>query len=925
VRRYRPHLLVLFVLVLVLITGLGTPLQNVLTAMRFGWLSRNASGSVVLVAIDSPSIQRIGVWPWPRTLHAQLIDRLEKAGASDIAFDVDFSSASTSAADQVFAEALARAGGSVILPTFKQLVGERSGEATIHVNRPLPQFAQHAWLAAINVEPDADKLVRRYPPGQTIDGAFIPSIGALIAGDYDKAGAPLLIDFGIRPASVPTVSYIDVLRGDPAVMAALKDKRIIVGATALELGDRINVPNGQVIPGALLQAVAAESILQGRALHPAPATVTVGEIVLLMLVMLALWRRVSAGIRIAILVGLSTAVELGAIAVQGTMPVVVDTAFFHAAVAAYLVATALDEIDIRELLGRIAERRFQQVAMSIGDGLVCADQRGIVTLWNRGATAIFGHSSQDMIGRPLETILASDGERPRVPFGTATAPDEALLTPGGKVMEMQGRRRNGETFPFEACFSAWQGANGLQYGVVLRDISVRKREQERIRHLATHDTLTGLPNRNALYEHLDAALQTASAGEHEVALLMLDLDKFKDINDSLGHTCGDELLREVAARLAGLIGDGAVLSRLGGDEFAVVLTGDALEEPARQLSQAIADSFRQHEFVAAGRRFAIKCSIGVALFPHHCSDVHELLGNADLAMFRAKAAANGRYVVFDRAIRGELERRLQLTAELQQAADKGEFELFYQPQVRLADGRVVGAEALIRWRHPTRGLVAPGEFISVLDTTPVADKAALWVMRQACTQGRIWEQQGCGIRIGVNLAPSLFKSGDLAASTAAILADTGFSPALLELEVTENILLADDEKAREIFHRIRELGAHIALDDFGTGYASLTYLKKFPLNRLKIDRAFVRELSPGSSDAAIVESTITLCRLLGLSVIAEGIEEPSTIELLRTMGCEEGQGYFFGKPMPVAEFEHTFLATSDPSATGKTARTANAA
>ncbi|HLH89346.1 MAG TPA: EAL domain-containing protein [Xanthobacteraceae bacterium] len=921
-KRYRPHLLVLFVLVLVLITGLGTPLQNALTAMRFGWLSRSASGSVVVVAIDSPSIQRIGVWPWPRTLHAELIDRLTEAGASDIAFDVDFSSASTPAADKALEDALARAGGSVILPTFKQLVGERGGAASIHVNRPLPQFAQNAWLAAINVEPDADKLVRHYPPGQTIDGAFIPSVGALLAGDYDKSAGPLTIDFGIQPASVPSVSYIDVLRGDPATLEVLKGKRVIVGATALELGDRINVPNGQVIPGALLQAIAAESILQGRALHPAPGAVTAGELGLVMLLMLTLWQRVSAGIRIAILVGLSAGVELVAIALQGAMPIVVNTAFLHAAVAAYLIATALDEIDIRELLGRIAERRFQQVAMSIGDGLVCADQRGIVTLWNRGATAIFGHSSQEMVGRPLETILASERDKPRLPFAAGAAPDEALLAPGGKVMEMQGRRRNGEAFPFEACFSAWQGANGLQHGIVLRDISVRKREEERIRHLATHDTLTGLPNRNALYEHLDAALKAAKADGHEVALLMLDLDKFKDINDSLGHTCGDELLREVAARLAGLIGDGAVLARLGGDEFAVMLSGAALVEPARQLAQTIDESFRQHEFVAAGRRFSIKSSIGVALYPHHCADVHELLGNADLAMFRAKAAANGRHVVFNRAIRGELERRLQLTAELQQAAANGEFELFYQPQIRLADSKVVGAEALIRWRHPTRGLVAPGEFIAVLDTTPVADKTALWVIRQACTQGRLWEQRGCGIRIGVNLAASLFKSGDLAASTAGILADTGFSPALLELEVTENILLADDEKAREIFRRIRELGARIALDDFGTGYASLTYLKKFPLNRLKIDRAFVRDLKPGSSDAAIVESTITLCRLLGLSVIAEGIEEPSTIGLLRSMGCEEGQGYFFGKPIPAAEFERTFFTSSDAAAAEKAANAA---
>jgi diguanylate cyclase (GGDEF)-like protein/PAS domain S-box-containing protein len=912
-RRYRPHLLVPFVLALVLITGLHTPLRNTLAAMRSDWFGRNATGNIVLVAIDSRSIQQIGVWPWPRTLHAQLVDQLEKAGVTDIAFDVDFSSASTPAADQAFASALDRAGGSVVLPAFKQLAAERDGRTAIHIDRPLAQFEKHAWLATINVEPDADKLVRRYPLGGMFDGQFIPSVGALLAGHYDKEGGSILIDFGIRPASVPTVSYIDVLRGDPAVLGALKDKKVIVGATALELGDRLNVPGGQVIPGVLLQVVAAESMLQGRALQPAPLGVTVAAIALLVVAMVLLWRRVSAGMRLAMLVAVSAAAEIGAIVVQGLWPIVIDTSLFHAAVAAYLVATALDEIDILELLGRIAEKRFQQVAMSIGDGLVCADAHGTITLWNSGATAIFGYAPAEMIGRPVATILADGDAAPRLPFAAGTAPDEALQAPGGKVMEMQGRRRNGEAFPIEACISAWQGADGLAYGVVVRDISARKREEERIRYLATYDTLTGLPNRNKLYEDLTAALRAAHDGGHEVALLMFDLDKFKDINDSLGHTCGDEVLREVARRLAALVGERATIARLGGDEFAVVLAGAAVREPALELAHAISQSFRQNEFVVAGHRFLIRSSIGVALYPGDCADVHELLGNADLAMFRAKAMGTGGHVFFDRAIRGELEHRLRITEELHAAFLKGEFELFYQPQIRLADRKVVGAEALIRWRHPVRGVVAPGEFLPILDTTPIARKTALWVMRQACTQAQAWQQQGHRIRIGVNLSASLFKSGDLAAAVAATLADTGLAPSSLELEVTENILLTDDEKAREIFRRIRALGAHIALDDFGTGYASLTYLKKFPLSRLKIDQLFVRELEPGSSDAAIVESTIRLARLLGLSVIAEGIENPSTIALLEKMGCEEGQGYTFGRPIPAAEFERTFFAAA-PSA-----------
>jgi EAL domain-containing protein (putative c-di-GMP-specific phosphodiesterase class I) len=284
-----------------------------------------------------------------------------------------------------------------------------------------------------------------------------------------------------------------------------------------------------------------------------------------------------------------------------------------------------------------------------------------------------------------------------------------------------------------------------------------------------------------------------------------------------------------------------------------------------------------------------------------------LLGNADLALHRAKAIGRGRHVVFDRAIRDELEARLLLEVELERAVAKGELELFYQPQVDLEDGRIVGAEALMRWHHPERGLLLPGDFIAVTNASSVAGAMARWVMESACRQGRAWLQKGYALRVGINLAAAQLHAGDLAATVEAVLQETGFSPALLELEVTEDVLLEDDERARELFRRLRALGVGIAFDDFGTGYASLSYLKKFPLDRLKIDRYFVRDLRVDSHDAAIVSSTITLAKLLGLSVIAEGIEDRAAADLLSSMGCAEGQGFYFGRPMPAKELEQRFL------------------
>lgn len=928
VKQYRPHILVLCVLAAFVLTGLHNALQNALTDMRFNWSPRQASGDIVLVAIDSPSIEAVGVWPWPRQVHAELIDKLESAGASDIAFDVDFSSPSNPAADQAFTNALQRAGGSVVLPSFKQLVMSSGRETTVHINRPLPQFSKHAWSAIVNVVAETDGLVRRYPYGDTLDGRFLPSLGALLAGRYETTDAPLRIDFSIRANSVPTISYVDVLRGNPAAVSMLKDRKIIIGGTAIELGDRFYVPNGRIVSGALLQVLAAETIVQGRALHPPSIVVTLGSLGILVLVMIALWGRCSASVRVAVLVGAALACELAAVLLQAKLAIVLDTSIFHAAILAYLVAIALDEIDFRSLLGGIAEKRFERIAMSLGDGLACADRSGLITVWNPGAAAIFGYKPEEIIGQPISRLYAAGYVTPNdASYSALGLPHGALQAPGGMVLEIEGVRKNGETFPLEACFSEWQGIDGFQYGAVLRDISVRKREAERIRYLAECDTLTGLANRNTLNAHLRTKLAHAKTEQGEVALLVMDLDKFKQVNDTLGHACGDQLLCAVARRLSDLVKDTGLVARLSGDEFAIVISGTDVTGMAAELSKRTCVAFEQIPLSVGMRQLRVNISIGVAIYPRDCETAEELLGNADLALYRAKAAGRGRHVFFERRIRDELESRLTLEAGLERGAENEEFELFFQPQADLETGRLVGAEALIRWRHPDRGIVMPGDFMPIANASSISDGIALWVLETACRQGRVWQRKGYNIRLGVNLSPSQLLSGDLAATVEAILRDTGFSPSLLELEVTENILLADDDGALKMFRRIQDLGVRIAFDDFGTGYASMTYLKKYPLDRLKIDKSFVRELQENTDDAAIVRSTIGLGKLLGLSIIAEGVEDRATAELLRSMGCEEGQGFYFGRPMPAAEFEQTFLSKDAPANAGATvtARAAAAA
>jgi diguanylate cyclase (GGDEF)-like protein/PAS domain S-box-containing protein len=898
VKQYRPHFFAVIALAIVLSCGWHGALRHALADLRFAWQTRQASGDIVVIAIDAPSIDKIGVWPWPRVLHAELIRQLQNADVQDIALDVDFSTPSDPTSDKNFAEALQSAGGSVVLPSFQQPGTDRT---SLHINRPLPQFTEHSWPALVNVEVGSDGLVRRYPFGEKLDGKFVPSMAAVLAGQYAEQRAPFLIDFSIHTAGIPKVSYTDVLRGDEATLQKLKGKKVIIGGTALELGDRFSVPNGAIVSGPVLQTLAAESLLQNRALQWTSSFVTVAGLCALALIMMLSWRRVSAGKRVAMLLGMAVAIEAFAFALQAAFPLILDTSLFHLAIVVYIATIALDEIDIRDLLGRVAESRFQRVAMSLGDGLICTDSNYLITVWNPGAAAIFGYQPDEMIGRPFDTVCARDEALAASAFSIRNATVAA-----GTVIEFDGRRSNGEVFPVEASFSGWQGTDGLQFGAILRDISVRKREAERIRYLAEYDSLTGLINRNTLHAKLAAMITRAEGDGGEVALLVLGLDGFQQINDMLGHAAGDLVLRAVSERLAATMAGTGTVARLSGDEFAVALAVDDLGESVSALAERIGAAF-EAPLLGGTRQHRVRVSIGAAVFPAGGRSADELLSNSHLALSRAKATKRGGHMLFEDSIRRELETRLTLEAELALAVERNEFELFYQPQLHLGDASLIGAEALIRWRHPVRGLVSPAEFMPVVNTSPISERIAEWVLETACTKAAAWERSGRKLRIGVNLSPSQFQSGDLAGSVAQALARTGLSPTSLELEVTEDILLHDEQGALSTFLKIQALGVRIVFDDFGTGFASLSYLKKFPLDGLKIDRSFVFGLLANPDDAAIVNSTIGLSKQLGLSVIAEGIENRATADFLVSMGCEEGQGYFFGRPMPAADFEAKFL------------------
>ena len=444
------------------------------------------------------------------------------------------------------------------------------------------------------------------------------------------------------------------------------------------------------------------------------------------------------------------------------------------------------------------------------------------------------------------------------------------------------------------------------------DITERRQAESRIAYMANHDALTGLPNRAFLHSRLAQSLSPKAKDEAKgaaslTALLLLDLDRFKEVNDTLGHAAGDKLLRMVAERLRTLLCAQDAAARLGGDEFAIL-------HPVTDVADAGAFSQRIIGALVApydleGHQANVGASIGIALAPADGADPEALLRCADLALYRAKAQGRGVFAFFEPEMIASAHHRRALELELREALRLGQFEVFYQPQVDVKTEQVNGAEALIRWRHPLRGLVAPGEFIAVAEEVGLIVPIGEWVMRQACRDAARWRED---VRVGVNLSAVQFRSDHLAQMVISALAAAGLPPARLELEVTESILLEETEATLRTLHQLRSLGVHVSLDDFGTGYSSLSYLRSFPFDKIKIDRSFVRELTASANGAAIVRAIASLGASLGMETIAEGVETKEQLDIIRAEGCTDAQGFYFSPPRPVKELAELLGFCVDP-------------
>jgi diguanylate cyclase (GGDEF)-like protein/PAS domain S-box-containing protein len=581
----------------------------------------------------------------------------------------------------------------------------------------------------------------------------------------------------------------------------------------------------------------------------------------------------------------------------------------------YLFKDRLDASLLPRVLARMIDRaaseeRAQETLNSIGDAVISTDTAGRVTFFNAVAERLTGWPSADAIGRPLEEVLRIVDSVSRAtvpnPMARATRENRAVgLTPNCVLI-----RRDGAEAAIEDSVAPIRDRHGEVTGAVMvfHDVSASRALTEKMAHLAQHDSLTDLPNRVLLNDRLAQAISFAQRHHEKLAVLYMDLDRFKHINDSLGHSIGDHLLQSVAQRISECVRASDTVSRQGGDEFVVVFAEVANASDASICADKILAAVRRPHYFD-GHDLHVTASVGIALYPDDGGDADALLANADCAMYQAKDSGRDNYQFYGAVLNSTSTDRQLLETDLRHAIHRREFELYYQPMIDLHTGAVSGAEALLRWRHPVRGLVSPAHFISVAEESGMIVPIGQWVLREACRQGKAWRDAGLApVRLAINVSAVELRAKGFASDFGSLLLETGFDPGMLELELTETFLMQDVASTAEVLSAIKAVGVRLALDDFGTGWSSLSHMRRFPIDTLKVDKSFVRDVTTDAGDASVVSAVINMAKSLHIQVIAEGVETREQLEFLQAHGCPEAQGNYFSYPLIADAFAELLRA-----------------
>ncbi len=896
-------------------------------AIYDGFLQRNTGqppNDPIIVAVDERSLAELGRWPWPRDTHGLLIDRLSAAGVRAIGLDLLFAEPSANGkTDQMLAEAISR-NGRVVVPVVAQT--PRLG-APMEEALPIPSVAAAAAaIGHVDVEIDPDGIVRTSFLAAGIGAPVWPSFALALAqvaegGPIDKGwpaklstalnpyrwvrAEPLLIPYLGPPGYFPQVSYVDVLN-ENIDTSLLRDRVVLVGVTATGLGDSLPTPvsgNSQPMPGVEVIANVYAGIRDNRIVSVTSMVTASALAAALVLLPLPLYPRLRPGATLAIGVG-------GAV-----LPLLVSRVLFVSmqlwwpplgAVAGCVLGLIAwswrRAVTARASL--LESRRHSEATLySIADGVVTTDSALKVTYMNPVAQTLTGWSATQAIGEPIAQVVRLDdeetGEISPAVLEQAMSTGEWLSSPSGLVV----LGRNGSRYGVDLALATIGDDEHRNSGAVLalRDVTASRRLERRIEYQASHDTLTDLPNRNLLRDRIKTAVARGRRNLQRIAIICINLDRFKWTNDSVGLAHGDQILRQIAARLRDTARAEDTVARIGGDEFVVAFEVLKKADNVTGLAQRLIEAIRRPMRID-GQDLFITASIGVSIFPRDASNYDSLLRNAALAMNQAKTMGGNVVRYFSEDMNRLAQRRIGLEQALRRALSEEALTLHFQPMIDITTRRVTGVEALARWNSPEYGQVEPGEFISIAEESGLIVPLGEWVLRTACRQAKAWEKIGLGVaRMSVNVSPRQLALQDIPRLVREVTDETDLSPDRLEIEITETVMMYDLERNAETLQELRSLGVHIAVDDFGTGYSSLSFLKRFAVDRIKIDKSFVQDIGINLEGAAIIKAVVGMGRSLGLRIVAEGVETPAQLAFLREHECEEVQGFYMCRPAPASQ------------------------
>ncbi|WP_163337768.1 EAL domain-containing protein [Desulfopila sp. IMCC35008] len=890
-------------------------------------VTRPPSESIVILAIDELSLSQYGQWPWPRRVHADLIDKLSIGGAGVIGFDIIFAEPDrrNGQDDILLAEAVSRS-GRVIMPVFAEW--NRAGKG-LNLTEPIESVRQGtAGLGHVDFELDSDGIMRRTflrgglgspnwdafalsmlrfgsPESvQRLPGKRNKNLAGAASGNWVR-DYEVLLPFAGKPGHFRQLSYAEFMAPefDPR---AVRGKYVLVGTTASGLSDALPTPvSGESVPmsGVEINANLLDTLENRLAIVPMSIVGTMLLAALLISIPLFTFTLFSERF-LLVIVGGSLFVTLCI-----TVFLLVKMQVWFPPVAVLVTVALSYPVWMWDRLESLLRKLFKErerafvTLHSIGDGVITTNIDCLIEYLNPAAEKLTGYRNAEAIGLRVNEIFPvlteNEGEKP------CTIVRECIDK--SEIIHMQEEAvfydRSGNEHIVQVTAGPLMDDAGNSLGAVfgISDVTEKKQALKRLTYQATHDHLTALPNRSLLFDRLHLAITRAHRAGKSVAILFLDLDNFKKVNDQLGHSGGDVLLKMVGKRLKEACRSGDTVARLGGDEFVILLE----ELTDLRVTATVANKFihlLEPPFHVAGNEFFITGSIGISVYPKDGTGVDELVKHADIAMYEAKKSGRNNYLFFSDEMNDLIQKKLRLEADLRSALSGSDLQLYYQPQVRIRDNKIIGVEALLRWIQADRQVISPASFIPVAEESGLILPLSEWVMQTACIQAKLWQDElEDPLCIAVNISPRHFRDEHFSSQLSGIIEQAGLNPQNLDLEITESLIMQDVERSVDIMRKFKSLGGTISIDDFGTGYSSLSYLKKFPLDKLKIDKSFVDEIDSNPKDEGLAKTIITMGHGLGLTVVAEGVETRRQLEKLRELGCDIIQGYYYSSPLPADE------------------------